>query len=107
MQGLCKALRSSLEPLKRQVFCPLFESCTCGHSTGCSDAPALQAIFGRHGEVKEIRATPHKQHHKFVEFFDVRHAAAALRALNRTEIGGKRVKIEPSRPGGARRSVAS
>ncbi|KAH9329150.1 hypothetical protein KI387_001258, partial [Taxus chinensis] len=64
----------------------------------------LRQIFGAHGEVKEIRETPHKRHHKFIEFYDVRHAEAALRALNRSEIAGKRIKLEPSRPGGARRS---
>ncbi|KAK9108612.1 hypothetical protein Syun_024623 [Stephania yunnanensis] len=60
-------------------------------------------IFGVYGEIKEIRETPHKRHHKFIEFYDVRAADAALRALNRTDIAGKRIKLEPSRPGGARR----
>lgn len=52
---------------------------------------------------KQIRETPHKRHHKFIEFYDVRAAEAALKALNRSDIVGKRVKLEPSRPGGARR----
>ncbi|EOA39685.1 hypothetical protein CARUB_v10008326mg [Capsella rubella] len=65
----------------------------------------LHGIFGVHGEIKEIRETPHKRHHKFVEFYDVRGAEAALKALNRCEIAGKRIKVEPSRPGGARRSL--
>ncbi|KAK1258833.1 Protein MEI2-like 2 [Acorus gramineus] len=60
--------------------------------------------FGAYGEVKEIRETPHKKHHKFVEYYDVRSAEAALRALNRSDIAGKRIKLEPSRPGGARRN---
>ncbi|MCO5587238.1 hypothetical protein L7F22_041185 [Adiantum nelumboides] len=64
----------------------------------------LRQIFGVYGEVKEIRETPHKRHHKFIEFYDVRSAEAALRALNRCDIAGKRIKLEPSRPGGARRS---
>eukprot|EP01018_Ginkgo_biloba_P017394 Gb_34584 [translate_table: standard] len=63
----------------------------------------LRQIFGVYGEVKEIRETPHKRHHKFIEFYDVRAAEAALRALNRSDIAGKRIKLEPSRPGGARR----
>lgn len=50
--------------------------------------------------MKELRETPAKKQHKFVEFFDVRDAARALKALDGTEIGGKRVKIEFSRPGG-------
>ncbi|KAL6553524.1 hypothetical protein OROGR_007366 [Orobanche gracilis] len=64
----------------------------------------LHQIFRAYGEVKEIRETPHKQHHKFIEFYDVRAAEAALKALNRIDIAGKRIKLEPSRPGGARRS---
>ncbi|KAJ0962617.1 hypothetical protein J5N97_027739 [Dioscorea zingiberensis] len=30
----------------------------------------LRQIFGAYGEVKEIRETPHKRHHKFIEFYD-------------------------------------
>lgn len=51
----------------------------------------------------QIRETPHKRQHKFIEFYDVRAAEAALRSLNRSDIAGKRIKLEPSRPGGARR----
>ncbi|XP_078174279.1 MEI2-like protein 5 isoform X1 [Carex rostrata] len=65
----------------------------------------LRQIFGAYGEVKEIRETPHKRHHKFIEFYDVRAADAALRGLNKSEIAGKRIKLEPSRPGGARRNL--
>ncbi|KAF9618977.1 hypothetical protein IFM89_002972 [Coptis chinensis] len=65
----------------------------------------LRQIFGDYGEIKEIRETPHKRHHKFIEFYDVRAAETALRSLNRTDIGGKRIKLEPSRPGGARRCM--
>ncbi|KAF8413623.1 hypothetical protein HHK36_001615 [Tetracentron sinense] len=65
----------------------------------------LRQIFGTYGEVKEIRETPHKRHHKFIEFYDVRAAEAALRLLNRSDIAGKRIKLEPSRPGGARRNL--
>lgn len=65
----------------------------------------LRQIFGAYGEVKEIRETPHKRHHKFIEFYDVRAAEAALKGLNRCDIAGKRIKLEPSRPGGARRNL--
>lgn len=51
----------------------------------------------------QIRETPNKKHHKFIEFYDVRAAEAALRSLNKSEIAGKRIKLEPSRPGGTRR----
>ncbi|KAJ8513873.1 hypothetical protein OPV22_004307 [Ensete ventricosum] len=65
----------------------------------------LFQIFGVHGEIKEIRETPNKWHHKFIEFYDVRAAEAALQSLNKCEIAGKRIKLEPSRPGGARRNL--
>ncbi|XP_022715661.1 protein MEI2-like 5 isoform X2 [Durio zibethinus] len=65
----------------------------------------LRQIFGVYGEVKEIRETPHKRHHKFIEFYDVRAAEQALKSLNRSDIAGKRIKLEPSRPGGARRNL--
>ncbi|XP_071735827.1 protein MEI2-like 2 [Rutidosis leptorrhynchoides] len=71
-------------------------------SVSCED---LLQIFGVYGEVKEIRETPHKRHHKFIEYYDVRAAEAALRCLNRSDIAGKRIKLEPSRPGGARRNL--
>ncbi|KAM7261957.1 hypothetical protein ACFE04_021034 [Oxalis oulophora] len=65
----------------------------------------LRQIFGAYGVVKEIRETPHKRHHKFIEYYDVRDAETALKALNRSDIAGKRIKLEPSRPGGARRNL--
>ncbi|XP_072978531.1 protein MEI2-like 4 isoform X1 [Typha angustifolia] len=65
----------------------------------------LHQIFGVYGEIKEIRETPHKRHHKFIEFYDVRAAESALHALNRSDIAGKKIKLEPSRPGGTRRSM--
>uniref|UniRef100_A0A0A8YK76 RRM domain-containing protein n=1 Tax=Arundo donax TaxID=35708 RepID=A0A0A8YK76_ARUDO len=65
----------------------------------------VRQIFGAYGEVKEIRETPNKKHHKFIEFYDVRASEAALRSLNKSEIAGKRIKLEPSRPGGTRRNL--
>jgi RNA recognition motif-containing protein len=38
-------------------------------------------LFSQFGEVKEIRATPKKEGHKFVEFYDSRHAHAALQGM--------------------------
>ncbi|XP_061989881.1 protein MEI2-like 4 isoform X1 [Rosa rugosa] len=64
----------------------------------------LRELFGVYGEIKEIRETPNRSHHKFIEFYDVRAAESALNAMNRSDIAGKRIKLEPSRPGGAKRS---
>ncbi|XP_044492912.1 protein MEI2-like 4 isoform X2 [Mangifera indica] len=63
----------------------------------------LRQIFGAYGEIREIRETLNKHNHKFIEFYDVRAAEAALCALNRSDIAGKQIKLEASRPGGARR----
>ena len=52
------------------------------------------------GSIKELRETPLKRHQRFVEFFDIRDAARALREMNGKKIQGKRVVIEFSRPGG-------
>ncbi|KAH1098199.1 hypothetical protein J1N35_015120 [Gossypium stocksii] len=60
----------------------------------------LKDIFQAYGPVKELRETPLKKHQKFVEFYDVRDAAKALREMNGKEINGKQVVIEFSRPGG-------
>ena len=64
----------------------------------------VAALFSRFGEVMEVRETPKKRHHRFVEFYDVRHAAAALVGLNKAEVNGKRIKLEASRP--IRRTVS-
>ncbi|KAL0786202.1 hypothetical protein Bca101_002448 [Brassica carinata] len=63
----------------------------------------LLKLFGTYGEIREIRETPNRRFHRFIEYYDVRDAEAALKALNRSEIGGKCIKLELSRPGGARR----
>ncbi|KAF9677854.1 hypothetical protein SADUNF_Sadunf08G0151000 [Salix dunnii] len=64
-------------------------------STGC-----LKEIFQAFGAVKEVRETPLKRHQRFIEFYDVRDAAMALREMKGKEIYGKQVDIEFSRPGG-------
>ncbi|XWS69120.1 hypothetical protein CRYUN_Cryun04dG0152300 [Craigia yunnanensis] len=63
----------------------------------------LKDIFQAYGPVKELRETPLKKRQKFVEFYDVRDAAKALREMNGKEINGKQVVIEFSRPGGSSR----
>jgi len=46
----------------------------------------------------QIYEYPEMKHLKFIEFYDVRAAEAALRALNRIEIAGKQIKLEPGHP---------
>jgi RNA recognition motif-containing protein len=63
----------------------------------------IHQIFSDYGEIKEIRDAPQKGHHKIIEFYDVRAAEAAVRALNRSDLAGKKIKLETSRLGGTRR----
>ncbi|CAA2955156.1 MEI2-like 4 isoform X1 [Olea europaea subsp. europaea] len=63
----------------------------------------LRQIFGVYGEIKEIHGTSNRGHQNFIEFYDVRAAAAAFRALNRSEIAGKQIKIEAGLPGVSKR----
>eukprot|EP01095_Lingulamoeba_sp_RSL-Kostka_P001468 TRINITY_DN1204_c0_g2_i1.p1 TRINITY_DN1204_c0_g2~~TRINITY_DN1204_c0_g2_i1.p1 ORF type:complete len:364 (+),score=84.74 TRINITY_DN1204_c0_g2_i1:281-1372(+) len=60
----------------------------------------LSSIFGSFGEIKDIRHTPNKTSHRFIEFFDSRHALTAMKALNKKKIHNKIIKIEMGRPGG-------
>ncbi|TKY47702.1 terminal ear1 [Spatholobus suberectus] len=60
----------------------------------------LRRVFEPFGPIKELRDTPWKKNQRFVEFFDVRDAAKALKRMNGKEIHGKPVVIEFSRPGG-------
>ncbi|GAA0142782.1 RNA metabolism protein [Lithospermum erythrorhizon] len=55
----------------------------------------LQQMFGVYGEIK-IYEVPSTNSHKFIEFYDVRAAEAAFRALKKTDIGAKRIILEPS-----------
>ncbi|KAL5174155.1 Protein MEI2-like 1 [Glycine soja] len=58
----------------------------------------LKQIFGFYGEIKEIYEYSEMNNHKFIEFYDVRAAEAALRALNKIDIAGKQIKLEPGHP---------
>ncbi|EPS73221.1 hypothetical protein M569_01535, partial [Genlisea aurea] len=60
-------------------------------------------IFGVYGEIKGIHEATDRSHHRFVEFYDIRSAESALHALNRSEIAGKRIRLEP---GGSKRSIS-
>ncbi|PON47247.1 Splicing factor-like protein [Parasponia andersonii] len=66
----------------------------------------LEDTLQAFGPIKELRETPSKKHQKFIEFFDVRDAAEALKEMNGKEINGKEVVIEfSSRPGDHSRKI--
>ncbi|KAF8060053.1 ML1 [Scenedesmus sp. PABB004] len=58
-------------------------------------------IFSRFGDVRDIQQAPARSNQKFIEFFDVRHAAAALRAMNRAELSRLPGGASPSGAAGA------
>uniref|UniRef100_A0A6N2NEZ4 RRM domain-containing protein n=1 Tax=Salix viminalis TaxID=40686 RepID=A0A6N2NEZ4_SALVM len=64
----------------------------------------LRQIFGVYGEIKEVVGLQSivSHHHKFIEYYDIRAAEAALSALNRSDVAGKQIKIESGHPGGNR-----
>ncbi|XP_023537425.1 protein terminal ear1-like [Cucurbita pepo subsp. pepo] len=66
-------------------------------------ASTLKETFERFGPVKEFREVPLKKHRRFIEFFDVRDAAKAVKEMNGKEIHGMPVAVEFSRPGGHER----
>ncbi|KQJ82362.1 hypothetical protein BRADI_5g08580v3 [Brachypodium distachyon] len=63
----------------------------------------LRHIFGGYGKIKEIHETSQQGHHKYIEFYDVRAAEAALYVLNRSDIAGKTIKLVPCCVGDTKR----
>ena len=45
----------------------------------------IQQLFNVYGEIKDIRQTPNKKHHRFIEFYDTRAAENALKGMNGTQ----------------------
>ena len=65
----------------------------------------IESAFAKYGEVRQVRGTPTKPTQRFIEYWDIRAAEAALKGLSGKYIMGSRVSIEFSLPGGFRRSV--
>jgi hypothetical protein len=51
----------------------------------------------------QIRDAPQKGHHKVIEFYDVRAAEGAVRALNRSDLAGKKINLGTVGLSGVRR----
>lgn len=49
------------------------------------DAQGVAAHFSIYGDVKRVQSIPEKENHRLVEFYDLRHAHAAMEALNKTD----------------------
>lgn len=65
----------------------------------------LDAIFSVYGQIRQIRGTPFKPSQRFVEFWDTRDSQKALVGLNGQIIGGNKISVEFSLPGGFRRQM--
>ena len=63
----------------------------------------LADVFGTFGEIRQIRSTPSKPYQRFIEFWDTRCAEAALANMSGKIVGGSKISIEFSVPGGMRR----
>lgn len=66
----------------------------------------LDNAFSAFGEIRQIRGTPAKPNQRFIEFFDTRCAASALKAMNGKVLLGSKISIEFSIPGGLRKSIS-
>ena len=64
----------------------------------------LMRLFSKFGNIRQIRSSPFKQSQRFIEFYDKRHAQAALTAMNGTYVRNSKINIEFSLPGGFRRN---
>ncbi|XP_071707550.1 protein MEI2-like 4 [Rutidosis leptorrhynchoides] len=63
----------------------------------------LRHIFSVYGEIKEIHDAQQGSRQKCIEFYDIRAAEAALRELNKSDVAGINIKLEPSHPAGFKR----
>jgi RNA recognition motif-containing protein len=63
----------------------------------------LREELSRFGQIRQIRSPPDRKTQRFVEFWDLRHAAAALHGLRGRAILNSRVSVEFSIPGGYRK----
>ena len=68
-------------------------------------ATEIQSVFGRYGEIKQVRGTPAKPTQRFIEYWDIRAAENALNGLSGKFVQDSKVSIEFSLPGGFRRNV--
>ena len=64
------------------------------------DAQQVTALFSKYGEVKRAIRIPDKENHRLIEFYDLRHANAAMDALNSgesTQLSAKVPGFSPTR----------
>lgn len=67
----------------------------------------LMAEIGHRACCQEIRETPGKKSHRFIEFYDVREAESALQRLHKSVFNGRHITIERAKPGGSKKASSS
>jgi RNA recognition motif-containing protein len=66
---------------------------------------AIAAEFSQFGEIRQIRSAPGKLTQRFIEFFDLRAAQAAVKATRGKKMFNSKISVEFSLPGGFRRAA--
>lgn len=65
-----------------------------------TDNESIASVFNQFGSVREVRETPSKRSHRFVEFWDARDAERALNSMHKRSLFGRIVNVEFAKPGG-------
>jgi RNA recognition motif-containing protein len=66
---------------------------------------AISAEFSQFGGIRQIRSAPGKLTQRFIEFFDLRAAQAAVKATRGKKMFNSKISVEFSLPGGFRRAT--
>ncbi|KAH0791261.1 protein MEI2-like 2 isoform X4 [Histomonas meleagridis] len=75
------------------------------HLTPMINNQQLSKLFSKFGEIKQIRGTPQKPMQRFIEYWDTRGSAEAVKEMDGVSINGAKISIKFSVPGGLRRKA--
>jgi hypothetical protein len=70
---------------------------------GVSD-DLLKVEFAKFGEIRQIRWAPARQTQRFIEYWDIRAAERALKAMKGRRVFDSKISVEYSLPGGYRKA---
>ena len=65
----------------------------------------LLGVFERFGEIRQIRSTPSNANQRFIEYWDIRDAAKALKATHRKYYFGAQIVVDYSMPSGFKKHL--
>lgn len=63
-----------------------------------ANSQTLVNTFSVYGDVRQIQDVPDKKNHRLIEFYDIRHANAAMTAINKSVVGDSRQGSQRMRP---------